>query len=73
MKSIPSGIHVSWTELARKYQVRNAQGNAPEMQDKHFSNLHARMESIFPSSFIMLVLTILGAILTPIFNLPVST
>jgi hypothetical protein len=27
MKSIPSGIHVSWTELARKYQVRNAQGN----------------------------------------------
>jgi hypothetical protein len=29
MKSIPSGTPVSWTELARKYQVRNAQGNAP--------------------------------------------
>ena len=25
MKSISSGIPVSWTELARKYQVRNAQ------------------------------------------------
>jgi hypothetical protein len=29
MKSIPSGTPVSWTELARTYQVRNAQGNAP--------------------------------------------
>jgi hypothetical protein len=29
MKSIPSGTALSWTELPRKYQVQNAQGNAP--------------------------------------------